>query len=70
MPEIARNIETRVILDIFSFKKKYPKIAKKIVWVWIMKLVFATVVFYIAKTYPQKPDDKIIPPNIPGIPEL
>ena len=35
-----------------------------------MKLVFATVVLYMAKTYPQKPDDKIIPPNIPGIPEL
>ena len=31
-----------------------------------MKFVFATVVLYIAKTYPQNPDDKIIN-NIRGI---
>ena len=30
IPEIARIIEVKVILDIFSFKKKYPNIAKKI----------------------------------------
>ena len=56
--------------EIFSFRKKYPKIAKKIVWVWIMKLAFATVVLYIAKTYPQKPKDKIKPPINPGKPKL
>ena len=43
-------IEAKVIFEIFSFKKKYPNIAKKIVCVCIMKLVFATVVLYIAKT--------------------
>ena len=35
-----------------------------------MKFVFATVVLYIAKTYPQKPVDNINPPINPGIPEL
>ena len=30
IPEIARIIEVKVNLDIFSFKNKYPKIAKKI----------------------------------------
>ena len=35
-----------------------------------MKFVFATVVLYIAKTYPQKPVDNINPPTNPGIPEL
>ena len=34
-----------------------------------MKLVFATVVLYIAKTYPQNLDKKLYP-NIPGIREL
>ena len=33
IPDIAKIIEVRVITDIFSFKKKYPKIAKKIVCV-------------------------------------
>ena len=32
--------------------------------------MFATVVLYIAKTYPQKPVDNINPPTSPGIPEL
>ena len=35
-----------------------------------MKFVFATVVLYIAKTYPQNPDDKIIPPIKPGKPDF
>ena len=39
------------------------------VLVEIMKLVLATVVLYIAKTYPQKPNDKITPPKSPGKPE-
>ena len=34
-----------------------------------MKFVLATVVLYIAKTQPQKPKDKIIPPKNPGKPE-
>ena len=35
-----------------------------------MKFVFATVVLDIANTYPQKPNDNIIPPKIPGNPDL
>ena len=35
-----------------------------------MKLALATVVLYIANTYPQKPSDNIKPPKRPGIPEL
>ena len=34
-----------------------------------MKLVFATVVLYIATTYPQKPNDKIAPAINPGNPD-
>ena len=34
-----------------------------------MKFVFATVVLYIANTYPQNPDDKTIPPIKPGKPD-
>ena len=44
MPDIAKIIEIRVIAEIFSFRKKYPNIAKKIVCVWIIKLALATVV--------------------------
>ena len=43
-------IEIKVIKLIFSFKKKYPNTAKKIVSVVIIKFVFATVVLYIANT--------------------
>ena len=50
IPDIAKIIEVNVIFEIFSFRKKYPKIARKIVWVWMIKLVFATVVLYIANT--------------------
>ena len=50
IPHIARNIEVRVNLEIFSFKKIYPKIARNIVCVWMIKLAFATVVLYIANT--------------------
>ena len=69
MPEIAKIIEESVITEIFYFKKKYPKTAKKIVCVWIIKLAFATVVLYIEKTDPQKPNDKIKPPRNPGNPK-
>jgi len=69
-PVIAKTIDVKVIALIFSFKKKYPKIAKNNIWSYIIKLVLATVVLYIAKTYPQKPKDNIIPPKIPGKPEL
>jgi len=70
IPEIAKIIEIKVNFEIFSFKNKYPNSAKNIVWVWIIKFVFATVVLYMAKTYPQKPVDNIKPPISPGIPEL
>ena len=49
-PTTAKTIENKVIEEIFSFKKKYPNKAKKIVSVVIIKLVLATVVVYIAKT--------------------
>ena len=68
-PVIAKIIDIKVMIEIFSFKKKYPKIAKNNIWVEIIKFVFATVVLYIAKTYPQKPTDKIIPPTKPGKPD-
>ncbi len=70
IPTKARNIEARVNLDICSLRKMYPNIAKKIVWVCIIKLAFATVVLYIAKTYPAYPQDKTIPPKVPGRPTL
>ena len=50
MPEIASKIQKKVSLEIVSFKKKYPKIAKNKVCVWIIKFVLATVVSYIANT--------------------
>ena len=49
-PDIPNIIEIKVIKLIFSFKKKYPNIAKKIVSVVIIKLVFAIVVVYIENT--------------------
>ena len=54
---------------IINFRKKYPNIARNNIWSDIIKLVLATVVLYIAITYPQKPKDKIIPPIKPGKPE-
>ena len=68
-PVIAKKIEVKVIAEIFSFKKKYPNIARNKIWSEIIKFVLATVVLYMAKTYPQKPKDKIIPPKKPGSPE-
>ena len=68
-PVIARIIDTNVKDVIVSFKNKYPNIARNNICVEMIKLVFATVVLYIAKTYPQKPKDKIIPPKNPGNPE-
>ena len=49
-PVIAKTIEVKVIVLIFSFKKKYPNIARNNIWSDIIKLVLATVVLYIAKT--------------------
>ena len=49
-PEMAKIIEVNVIAEIFSFKKKYPKIAKNKICNDIIKFVFATVVLYIANT--------------------
>ena len=69
-PIIAKIIEKKVMKLIFSLRKKYPNIAKNNIWREIIKLVFATVVLYIAKTYPQKPKDKITPPIKPGNPEI
>ena len=68
-PVIAKIIEAKVIAEIFSFKKKYPNTARNNICSEIIKLVFATVVLYIAKTYPQKPKDNTIPPKNPGSPE-
>ena len=50
LDEIAKIIEANVRDVIFSLKNKYPKIAKNKICVEIIKLVFATVVLYIAKT--------------------
>ena len=69
-PVIARQIENRVIGFIFSFRKKYPNIARNSICSEMIKLVLATVVLYIANTYPQKPKDKIIPPTNPSNPDL
>ena len=49
-PDMPKIIERKVIKFIFSFKKKYPNTAKKIVSVVIIKFVFATVVVYIENT--------------------
>ena len=49
-PDIPKIIEKKVIKLIFSFKKKYPNTAKKMVSVVIIKFVFATVVLYIENT--------------------
>ena len=49
-PDIPKTIAIKVIKLIFSFKKKYPNTAKKIVSVVIIKFVFATVVVYIENT--------------------
>ena len=68
-PIIAKIIEVKVVVLIFSFKKKYPNIERNSIWSEIIKLVFATVVLYIAKTYPQKPKDNITPPINPGKPD-
>ena len=69
-PVIARQIENRVIKFIFSLRKKYPNIARNSIWSEMIKLVLATVVLYIANTYPQKPKDMTIPPINPGNPDL
>ena len=69
-PVIARQIENKVIKFIFSLRKKYPNIARNIIWSEMIKLVLATVVLYIANTYPQKPKDMTIPPINPGNPDL
>ena len=69
-PVMAKQIENKVVKLIFSLRKKYPNIAKNNIWSEIIKLVFATVVLYMANTYPQKPKDKIIPPINPGNPDL
>ena len=49
-PVTAKIIEVKVVGLIFSFKKKYPNIAKNNIWRDIIKLVLATVVLYMAKT--------------------
>ena len=49
-PTIAKIIENKVTEEIFSLRKKYPKIAKNNICNEIIKFVFATVVLYIAIT--------------------
>ena len=66
---VKKNLENNVIEEIFSFKKKYPNIARNKICNEIIKLVLATVVLYIAITYPQKPNDKITPAKNPGNPD-
>ena len=68
-PITAKIIDSKVTEEIFSFKKKYPKIAKNKICNEIIKLVLATVVLYMATTYPQKPKDKITPAIKPGKPD-
>ena len=69
-PDIPKTIEIKVIKPILSFKKIYPNNAKKIVSVEIIKSVLATVVWYMANTYAEKPMPKNTPAIIPGNPEL
>ena len=69
-PVKAKIIEINVVRLIFSLKKKYPKIERNNICSDIIKFVLATVVLYMAKTQPQKPKDKIIPPKKPGKPDL
>ena len=66
---IAKIIENKVTKEIFSLRKKYPKIAKNKICKEIIKLVFATVVLYIAITYPQNPSESIVPAINPGKPD-
>ena len=68
-PIIAKIIENKVTKEIFSLRKKYPKIAKNKICNEIIKLVFATVVLYIAITYPQNPSERMVPAIRPGKPE-
>ena len=68
-PIIAKIIENKVTEEIFSLRKKYPKIAKNKICSEIMKFVLATVVLYIATTYPQNPRESIVPATKPGIPD-
>ena len=68
-PDIPIIIEMKVTKLIFSFKKIYPNKAKKIVSVEIIKRVLATVVWYMANTYAEKPMPKKIPAINPGNPE-
>ena len=69
-PNIPIKIEIKVTKLIFSLKKIYQNSAKKIVSVEIIKSVLATVVWYIANTYAEKPMPKNTPAIIPGNPEL
>ena len=68
-PTIAKIIENKVAEEIFSLRKKYPKIAKNKICNEIIKFVFATVVLYIATTYPQNPKESIVPATKPGKPD-
>ena len=57
-------------MKFFLLEKKYPNTSQEIKFVRdIIKFVLATVVLYMANTYPQKPKDKTIPPKNPGKPE-
>ena len=68
-PTIAKIIEDKVNKEIFSLRKKYPKIAKNKICNEIIKFVFATVVLYMAITYPQNPRESIVPATTPGKPD-
>ena len=47
MPAIAKTIEIKQIIEIFSLRKIYPKIARNIVCVLMIKTTLATVVMVI-----------------------
>ena len=68
-PMIAKIIENRVIEEIFSLRKKYPNIARNKICNEIIKFVLATVVLYMATTYPQNPSESIVPAIKPGKPD-
>jgi hypothetical protein len=69
MPAIANNIDKKLVNEIFSFRKKYPKSAKNTVCVLIINTTLATVVDVIAKVYATKLRDRKKPPTIAGKPE-
>ena len=59
-PDIAIIIAMKLLNEIFSFRKKYPKTAKNKVWLLIIKTTLAIVVSVMPIMYPTKLVDKKI----------